>query len=128
MSRLGTVTSPALSKNIIAVGATYRTNGNDEHHNYVTSFSSRGPKKGRIKPDVCSVGQVASAGSLSQIDCGLSCENHEHVETFQGTYPYEELNGWMDGISMLWFSPPLATTIIIIDYHHHSILMLNHLK
>lgn len=84
--RYNSVCSPGLSKNVITVGATYSyqdRSGID----YVTDYSSRGSQTGRLKPDVCSVGTMMSAQSLSPRDCGTSCNNHDGVVSMQGTYP-----------------------------------------
>lgn len=69
------------------MGATYAAQNEKKDHNYVTSYSSRGPSSGRIKPDVCMVGTMKSAQSLSASDCHNSCNNHDDVVTMRGTYP-----------------------------------------
>ena len=82
----GTVCSPGLSKNVITVGATYSYQDR-AGIDYVTEYSSRGTQQGRLKPDMCSVGTMLSAKSLSLEDCGTSCSNHNGVVSMQGTYP-----------------------------------------
>lgn len=85
--RSDTVCSPGLSKNVITVGATYAPEGEKKDHTYVASYSSRGPSSGRIKPDICMVGTMTSAKSLSKTDCKNSCTNHDDVVSMKGTYP-----------------------------------------
>ena len=84
--RFNTVCSPGLSKNVITVGATYSYEDRNGIE-YVTDYSSRGAQTGRLKPDMCSVGTMMSAKSLSPLDCGTSCNNHDGVVSMQGTYP-----------------------------------------
>ena len=88
ISSSDTVASPGLSKNVITVGATYAPQSERKDHSYVASYSSRGPSSGRIKPDVCMVGTMKSAKSLSATDCGNSCNNHDDVVFLHGTYPF----------------------------------------
>ncbi|CBK21403.2 uncharacterized protein [Blastocystis hominis] len=81
----GSVTSPALSKNVITVGATH-SERNHDGKNYITYFSSRGrPTRHTIKPDIVAPGEQFSAKSLSKEDCGLNCDNHGGVVEMPGT-------------------------------------------
>lgn len=79
------MTSPALSKNVITVGATH-SERNHDGKNYITYFSSRGrPTRHTIKPDIVAPGEQFSAKSLSKEDCGLNCDNHGGVVEMPGT-------------------------------------------
>ena len=79
------MTSPALAKNVITVGATH-SERDHEGKDYITYFSSRGrPTRHTIKPDIVAPGDQMSAKSLSRRDCGSSCNNHNGVVEMQGT-------------------------------------------
>lgn len=41
----------------------------------------------RIKPDLCGIGAVKSAKSLSEEDCGGNCDGHSDIVIMEGTYP-----------------------------------------
>ena len=79
------MTSPALAKNVITVGATL-SERIEKGKDYITYFSSRGrPTRHTIKPDIVAPGDQISAKSLSKEDCGSNCDNHNGVVEMLGT-------------------------------------------
>lgn len=72
------VGSPAVAKNVIAVGSTFsagsdiKSGGSDQH--YLSTFSSRGPTAdGRIKPDVVAPGQ-SILSARARPDLSSTCD------------------------------------------------------
>lgn len=41
----------------------------------------------RIKPDLCGIGALMSAKSLSEEDCGGDCDGHSGTVIMEGAYP-----------------------------------------
>lgn len=90
--RMDTISSPALAKNVITVGASNSNSnylGIEDGINYLAYFSSRGnPNSKRILPDIIAPGLMNSTMSLSQKDCKNNCNDHSHVVFMGGTYPF----------------------------------------
>lgn len=87
---MDTISSPALAKNVITVGASnsiYLDIPNATEQ--LAYFSSRGnPNSKRILPDIIAPGLMNSTMSLSQKDCKNNCNDHSHVVFMGGTYPF----------------------------------------
>ena len=90
--RMDTVSSPALAKNVITVGASNSNSnylGIEDGINYLAYFSSRGnPNSKRILPDIIAPGLMYSAGSLNEKDCKNNCNDHNNLFFSFGTYPF----------------------------------------
>jgi len=78
---IGSVASPALSKNVVAVGASLSERDPSFNRNHVAYFSSWGPTlDGRIKPDVLAPGRrlvSAAAGAT----CGITMKQGTSMST-----------------------------------------------
>lgn len=90
--RMDTISSPALAKNVITVGASNSNSnylGIEDGINYLAYFSSRGnPNSKRILPDIIAPGLMYSAGSLNEKDCKNNCNDHNSLFFSFGTYPF----------------------------------------
>lgn len=88
--RMDTISSPALAKNVITVGASNSVYLDiPDATEQLAYFSSRGnPNSKRILPDIIAPGLMYSAGSLNEKDCKNNCNDHNNLFFSFGTYPF----------------------------------------
>lgn len=91
--RMDTISSPALAKNVITVGASNSIYLDvAQATEQLAFFSSRGnPDSKRILPDIVAPGLMYSAGSLNEKDCKNNCNDHNSLYFSFGTYPFYKL-------------------------------------